>query len=250
MSIITFSIIIPTFNSEKTIERCIQSIVNQTYTSIEILIIDGLSTDKTLYIIQKYTSLYPSIKLISEKDKGIYDAMNKGIALSNGQWLYFLGSDDFIYDNNVFENLSIEINNQQADCYYGNVKMVETSKIHMGKIDRMNLFRKNISHQSIVYNRIIFEKLGVFDLSFPVFADLDFNFRMFFSDTKILYLEQIIANFSLGGTSSTPSEKHIKEKSLIYKKAKRAFGFSHWLEYCVYAIKFRIIKYCGLIFNK
>lgn len=236
---ILFSIIIPTFNSAKTIERCLESIISQTYKNIEVLVIDGVSKDNTIDIVKKYST----VSLISEPDKGIYDAMNKGIALAKGEWLYFLGSDDFLYNNQVFSKLSEEISNKEFDCLYGNVHIFEKNKIHMGKISRMNLFRKNISHQSIVYNKSIFHKLGKYNLNFPVFADLDYNFKLFFSDYKIKYSDLVLANFSIGGISSVPNPKHQAEKELIYKKAKQNFRLWHWIEFYFHFVKSRVLKY-------
>ena len=89
------SIITPTLNAAETLEACILSVKNQTYLNKEHLIIDGQSTDGTLHILKKHAENYPQLKWITENDDGIYDAMNKGIDLSSGDWLYFMGSDDY-----------------------------------------------------------------------------------------------------------------------------------------------------------
>src|SRR5246127_4505724 len=99
----SFSVIIPTYNSAKTISQSIQSVLRQSFTGYEVLIIDGASTDDTLAITSAFNS--ERIKTISEKDRGVYDAMNKGIKLAKGQWLYFLGSDDALYDDSVLEKI-------------------------------------------------------------------------------------------------------------------------------------------------
>ena len=99
----TFSIITATYNSEKTLERTIKSVLNQSYSNFEYIIIDGNSSDKTLYIIKKYEEEFTKKKLVfkylSENDKGIYDAWNKGIDLASGEWISFLGSDDSYLPN-------------------------------------------------------------------------------------------------------------------------------------------------------
>ena len=100
-----FSIIIPTFNSEKTLDIALSSIVVQSYQNFEVLIIDGLSTDSTIDIAKKHQKVFPNIKIKSEKDNGIYDAMNKGIALAKGEWLYFMGSDDSLYNDDVLNQI-------------------------------------------------------------------------------------------------------------------------------------------------
>src|SRR5688572_23331397 len=98
-----FSIIIPTLNSEAHIRRSLESVLHQSFPNFEILIVDGLSVDQTLSIVQQENDA--RITTYSEKDHGIYDAMNKGITLAKGKWLYFLGSDDVLYDNNVFQDV-------------------------------------------------------------------------------------------------------------------------------------------------
>src|SRR4051812_5182325 len=103
MNLPFFTIIIPVFNSEKTIDIAIGSVLNQQYTSYEVLIIDGLSKDNTLEKVRSYNDA--RIKIHSEKDSGIYDAMNKGIAKATGTWLMFLGSDDELHDNNVLADI-------------------------------------------------------------------------------------------------------------------------------------------------
>jgi glycosyltransferase involved in cell wall biosynthesis len=102
---IFFSIIIPTFNSEKVLRECLNSIVEQTFNNYEIILIDGLSTDSTVDIIKEYSLNNPNIHWVSEKDLGIYDAMNKGIKIANGEWVYFLGSDDKLSSNNALQEI-------------------------------------------------------------------------------------------------------------------------------------------------
>lgn len=99
----TISIITPSFNSSDYLERAIKSVLNQNYKNWEHIIIDGVSTDKTIDIVRMYPD--SRIKINIEKDNGIYDAMNKGIKMAKGDWLYFLGSDDWLYDEFVLEGV-------------------------------------------------------------------------------------------------------------------------------------------------
>ena len=87
-----FSIIIPTFNAAKTLSASLESVINQSCQQFELLIVDGISTDDTLSVVKKYAALSANIKWVSEKDNGIYDAMNKSIKMAKGEWLFFLGS--------------------------------------------------------------------------------------------------------------------------------------------------------------
>src|SRR4051812_22785748 len=114
------SIIIPTFNARATLRECVASIEQQTFSDFEILLIDGASTDGTLALIQEIGATYRNIRWRSEPDAGVYDAMNKGIRLARGQWLYFLGADDWLRDASVFENMEPHLNGT-ADLVYGDV---------------------------------------------------------------------------------------------------------------------------------
>ncbi|MEM5831420.1 MAG: glycosyltransferase family 2 protein, partial [Candidatus Aenigmatarchaeota archaeon] len=111
------SIITPSFNSEKTIEETIKSVLSQTYNDIEYLIIDGGSRDRTLEIVDKYKDKIS--KIVSEPDKGIYDGMNKGIKLATGEIVGILNSDDLYFDESVIENVMKAFKENQIDCLWG-----------------------------------------------------------------------------------------------------------------------------------
>src|ERR1700744_4382606 len=100
-----FTIIIPTFNSEKTLQNALSSILSQNFTEFEILIVDGVSNDNTIKIVKENIEKDKRIRFISEKDNGIFDAMNKGIELSLGEWLYFLGSDDRLHNSSILRSV-------------------------------------------------------------------------------------------------------------------------------------------------
>ena len=120
---IKFSIIIPTFNSEDTLAIALESILKQVYQQFEVIIVDGLSTDATKEIVSQYQKKLPSMVFHSEADKGIYDAMNKGIDLAKGNWLFFMGSDDSFFDTTVLEKVVEAIQNSKPKVLYGNVKI-------------------------------------------------------------------------------------------------------------------------------
>lgn len=196
---IYFSIIIPTFNSAATLQKCLDSVIQQTYTNFEILIIDGVSTDNTLEIARQFND--NRIKIISEPDQGIYDAMNKGIIMAKGEWLYFLGSDDEINSKSVFSNISaFDLNN--VHVIYGNVEF-PGKIIYDGQFNFEKILEKNICHQAIIYHYSIFKKLGMYNLKYKIAADYAFNLKWFFNDNiKNVYISIIIANYSLNGISS------------------------------------------------
>lgn len=200
-----FSIIIPTFNAAKTLSTCLDSILNQACTNFEILLIDGCSTDDTLFIIKKYVALAnANIKWISEIDKGIYDAMNKGIKLAKGEWLYFLGSDDQLYSIDVLYKIYDCLNeNKKLDVIYGDVYSTRFNGIYDGEFNIEKIFTKNICHQAIFYKKNIFKKMGNYNIKYKVFADWDFNLR-WFQSKKINreYINIICAEYADGGYSS------------------------------------------------
>lgn len=210
-----FSIIIPVFNSEYTIKNCIKSILNQRFKDFEIIFIDNQSTDQTLPIINEFSN--PRFKLISEKDRGVYDAMNKGLKLAKGDWIYFMGGDDLLYDEIVLESISKEIQSTRFPVIYGSVKIngdtgwAKDGEIYAGYFSKNRMLKKAICHQSIFYNRkFLIQNNLSFNLDYFVSADWDFNLRCR-RISEFKYLDRMIAIFNAGGISST-NEDSFQEK--------------------------------------
>lgn len=194
-----FSIIIPTYNSEEKLDSCLNSIINQSFTDFEVLIIDNLSTDQTLSIVRCYQD--SRFKIISEPDKGIYDAMNKGIQQSTGDWLYFIGSDDSLNNNMVLGEIFDMTYNTSLSVIYGNVLI--NGQIYDGLFDFNKIQTKNICHQAIFYSRELLIELGGYNLKYHVFSDYDLNLKWFFHNKyKSIYVNKIIANYSANGFST------------------------------------------------
>src|SRR5688500_1299745 len=133
-----FSIIVPTLNSGFHIANCIKSVIKQTYPSFEILVMDGMSKDKTLEIIQSYHD--ERIRIFAGKDKGIFDAMNKGIGMTKGIWLYFLGSDDELYSNDTLSSIADQCVDG-IDVVYANVFSTRFKGLHDGKFDEKKILK-------------------------------------------------------------------------------------------------------------
>jgi glycosyltransferase involved in cell wall biosynthesis len=203
-----------------TIGSCIQSVLDQKYPNIEHIIVDGLSADGTLPIIKKYTSQYSHIKLISEKDKGIYDAMNKGLNLATGEWIYFMGSDDKFYDNDVLKELFIEQKTEEIDVLYGNVIFKRSKERYDGAFDIEKLYSKNISHQAIFARKTLFEKTGPFNLKYRSWADYEFNVKWLGNpEIKNKYIDKTVALYNDSGFSSKNIDvEFLKDKDSIFKK--------------------------------
>jgi glycosyltransferase involved in cell wall biosynthesis len=197
------TVITPTYNAAATLAVCIESVANQSYPHKEHLIIDGLSTDSTLQIVQQYAVNYPHIRYISEKDNGIYDAMNKGITLANGEWVYFLGADDHLFDNNVLQSIFDNKELIRNDLIYGNVFLKQTQIMYGQESDTRKILDITICHQATFYRKALFKKLGDYIVRYKVAADWAFNIKCFGTkNIKIRYIDQPIAFYNQTGFSS------------------------------------------------
>src|SRR5690606_14412632 len=181
MSPLKISIITIAFNNEKDIEATIRSVTNQSYTNIEYIIVDGASTDKTLEIVRQYSDRISQI--ISEPDKGIYDAINKGIKASTGDVVGLIHAGDRLYDNLVIEKIANHFILHDIDASYGH-SMIVNKKDQAIRINKSPEFNKNAfkwgwmpSHQSIYIRRNIFDKLGYYRLDLGGSGDYEFVLR-------------------------------------------------------------------------
>lgn len=224
-----FSVIIPTYNSEKRLSDCLESIINQTFQNFEIIIVDKFSSDDTFLVVEKYKKTHFNIIWISEKDNGIYDAMNKGIRIVKGEWIYFLGSDDRLYENTSLEKIANSIHQGKPDMIYGNVQIegksvwAEEHQIYNGEYTLEKLTRSNICHQAAFYKRESLASIGGFNIEYNICADWDINLN-FFSNYKIQYTDQIIAFFCSSGISSFAKDKFLENDIVL--KLQQYFGWS------------------------
>jgi glycosyltransferase involved in cell wall biosynthesis len=204
------SIIIPTFNSGAYIEGCLRSVASQTFRDYEVIVQDGCSSDDTVERIGSFRSGNPGIdiKLAIEKDRGPYDAMNKGVSRATGEWLYFLGSDDQLHDRNVLAAIFGTSGLAGANVIYGNVRVIGSSDwaranpVYGGTFDVERLLHENICHQAIFYRAAFFREVGEYNVEYLIYADWDFNMRCW-SRTKFRYLEVTVAIYSAAGLSGS-----------------------------------------------
>ena len=196
-----FSIIIPLYNSDETLQQTLNGIEEQTFSDYELVFVDGGSTDDTLHIIDTFTATNV-IKILSEPDKGIYDAMNKGIDLSSGKWLYFMGSDDVFYSKEVLAQVAGAILRKDCDLLYGNV-IGEQSQIKYADDTAAKVLARGIHHQSIFYKRHLFNYTGKYDPKFKVAADYHLTLKIFFNNNfKTRYTNLNVVFFGEAGLSS------------------------------------------------
>ncbi len=193
-----FSIIIPTYNCSATLLKALKSIFRQSFTDYEILIIDGGSTDGTVSIAEALES--DKINIFSEKDNGPYDAMNKGIKHAKGEWLYFLGSDDYLYAKDTLKDIAKYATSYICDILYGYARF-KNAKYNYGglwSLDRLLMFG-NICHQAIFYNKRVFEIVGNYNVRYPIWADWEFNIRCFKNrNICSVFIHTIIAQYNDG----------------------------------------------------
>lgn len=209
----TFSILLPVLNGDSTLGAALESIASQTYPDYEVLVLDGQSTDDTLDIIASFTKKDRRFQCYSEKDGGIYDAMNKGLQGAKGNWIFFLGSDDTFFDAAVLATVADEIKrNKTISLIYGNVQLSRpisyfgTSLVYDGEFNADKLLKKNICHQAIFYHASVFKRFGGFNKRYPIFADYDFNLKCF-NKLEKLFTNTIITNFNTDGSSG--SRQHL-----------------------------------------
>ena len=203
-----FSIITATYNSEATISETIDSLLSQNFDNFEILIIDGLSNDKTIEIIKSYND--SRINIYSEIDKGIYDALNKGITRSTGDIIGFLHSDDTFTNNNVLSDIFKSFDSK-FDGVYGDLNYVSAD-------NNKNIIRNWVSesfkpkmlkrgwmppHPTLFLNSNVYKKHGNFKLEYHVSSDYDFILRIFKDqDLSFKYLNKKLVNMKIGGRSN------------------------------------------------
>jgi glycosyltransferase involved in cell wall biosynthesis len=205
MDLVKISIITASFKSEKTIADCIDSVLNQSYKNIEYIIIDGGSTDKTIDIIKNYEPLFCGrLKWISEADKGIYDAWNKGIKLSTGDWISFIGSDDILLESAMTDYTNIIQNNPDINYISSNVLQVTASlePIRLVGEPWSDKMRTSccISHVGSLHHKSLFQQIGLFNTDYYIAGDYDFLLRSY-EIINPYYISILTAKTRMGGIS-------------------------------------------------
>jgi len=220
------TIITASFNSALSIKTCLDSVVHQNYNDIEYLIIDGKSSDATLKIIKVYQQKFPFIKLISEKDSGIYDALNKGVQLASGDIIGFVHSDDFLEFNDIIYHIVSMTKSENLDGVYGDLQYVDKSNTK--KIIRSwkscdfkpRLLKQGWMppHPTLFLKKEVYQKHGLFDLSYRISADYDFLLRIFKDpELKFGYLPKVITKMRVGGASNKSLKNIIKKSKEDYR---------------------------------
>ncbi|CAN5434877.1 glycosyltransferase family 2 protein [soil metagenome] len=211
------SIITVCYNSSETIENTIQSVVLQNYSNIEYIVVDGLSSDSTLSIVEKYKNRIS--KIISEKDNGIYDAINKGIALASGDIVAILHADDFYTNGNVISSIVNCFEEKKVDAVYGDLQYVErmdTDKVKRnwvsGAYNRQNFLKGWMPpHPSFFVKKEWYDKFGLFNTTLKSAADYELMLRFLYKhNCSVAYLPQVLVKMRVGGKSNISIANRIK----------------------------------------
>lgn len=220
------SIVTVCYNAVATMERTMLSVLGQTYCDVEYIVIDGGSTDGTVDVIKKYADRLAY--WVSEPDKGIYDAMNKGVRVATGNFVYFLGADDTLISDDILSQVAQYLLLPDK-IYYGDVRFVPSNRRYGFKITKRRICLKNIPHQAIFYPRSVFEKYA-YELRFVAYADYYLNLSCFIDGAfPFNYLGMVIANYTEGGFSAINGDKEFNR--LLPQIIKREFGCSYYIYY-------------------
>jgi len=220
VSVPKVSIITVVYNDAPGIGRTIRSVADQTYRNVEYIIVDGLSTDGTLDVVRQYRDRISV--LVSERDDGIYHAMNKGLELATGDYLLFLNSGDELYEATTLEKIFARP--ERADIYYGRTKLTDENGRILG--DRRHRTPKhfdwrsfrygmNVCHQAIYVSRRIAEP---YDTQYRLAADIDWVIRAAKKAQKTVNVDQYVAKYLVGGLSQQRRWAGLKERYAIFRK--------------------------------
>ena len=239
-----FSIITVTFNSDKTLKRTINSLLNQSISNFEYIIIDGNSTDTTIEIIESYEQIFKnrniSFTWLSEDDAGIYDAFNKGIRLSKGDWISFLGSDDF-YMEDALELYLKEIDGQSSDLDFVHsvVKLGERKVINDRWEWRYFKNEMNIAHVGAFHNKDYFKKYGLYDTNYKIAGDYELLLRAK-ENLKTHWFNNVTAIMADGGISNSQMKNVFSEATQAKIESGKTNYVISKLNYFKWMFKFRI----------
>lgn len=241
------SIITVCFNSESTIEQTIQSVLQQTYSDIEYIIIDGKSADNTLNIIGQYKGMFGNrMKVVSEKDQGIYDAMNKGIKLATGDLIGIINSDDW-YELTAVENSvsAFKTFGKHLAVTYGMIRYYDGEQEESQHFYRHEYLRNRmISHPTCFVSKAVYDKIGGFDLRYRLAADYEFMIRAYRNNIDFVPIYKVIANFRLDGAShSTQTEEEVL-------KIKKENGYILLGDYRRKMLMYKLTEYREKIFER
>lgn len=227
------SIITITYNSAKTVQRALESVQSQTYKDIEHVIVDGASTDGTKELIETYAKQHTNVRWISEKDKGIYDAINKGIKLATGDIIGFLHSDDMLYSADSIGQIAAAFEDKNVDVVYGDLQYCSGGKVvRRWKSNDFNPRALKYGwmppHPTVYVRREVYQQVGEYDEWFRISADYDMMLRIFTAGYKSKYIPEVLVSMETGGASNKNTKARLsktQEDYIVLKKNHVGAGY-------------------------
>jgi glycosyltransferase involved in cell wall biosynthesis len=216
------SIITVAYNSAKTIADTLNAVAMQTHTDIEHLVIDGASKDGTFEIVSSHAN--PQLRLISEPDKGIYDAMNKGLALASGEVIGFLNSDDFYANASVLAKIANAFQDPAVDACYADLVYVSQDNSRVVRYWKSKPFIKGAfakgwcpAHPTFYVRKSVIERLGLFDQSYKIGGDVEFMMRYLeCGQIRVVYIPHVLVRMRLGGASNQSWKNIVLQNKEIF----------------------------------
>ena len=256
-----FSIITICYNSERTIERTIKSVLMQTYADYEYIIIDGSSKDETLDIINHYEKSFDNkLYVLSEPDKGIYDAMNKGLRLAKGKIIGIVNSDDWLEPDALalVYGKFVELGFCKDCLYCGGIRFHKDGKAKEMMVNLKSFYKQvpfyimsGIRHPATFVPRSVYEHIGMFNADMKLSADQDFVLRCYFGGIKFIAIEKILSNMSAGGLSTSGERKarqySCNDRKLMLRNFGKA-GFEYYWLYYIWRLRGILKRFIVKIF--
>lgn len=242
------SIITVCFNSEKTIRKAIESVLGQNYPEIEYIVVDGQSRDGTLAIVKEYEEAFRAkgydYRIISEKDNGIYDAMNKGIRMASGELIGMINSDDW-YEPVAVQTAVEAYKQERFDLFYADINIIREDGSVVVKHSRVDKYptTRNWNHPTTFVPKHIYEEVGLY-ACMGLYDDLDLILRIRSAGKKVVIKNTILANFRTGGVSNQKSVKKCLERCKDRYRCYRDNGYN-WL----YIIECVAMEFAKLILS-
>lgn len=225
------SVITVCFNSAATITAALASVAQQSHPDIEHVVVDGGSTDGTLTLLANWKE--HAIKLITGPDRGIYDAMNKGVAACTGDAVGFLNSDDRLADANVLANIATAMEEGRSDCAQGDLVFVDPQSRRTTRYWKSDVFARDRfmrgwlpPHPTLYVRKSVFDQVGPFSLAYRVAADVEWMIRLFSRPhLRCVYVPGVIVEMDAGGVSNGSASSYLRANMEVWK-ACRALGLS------------------------
>jgi glycosyltransferase involved in cell wall biosynthesis len=247
------SVVTTFFNAEDTIEDTILSIANQSYKNIEVIFVDGKSTDKSLDIVRRNAFRFDRIKIISEPDNGIYDGMNKGIINAEGEIVAILNADDYFEPNALTDvNRLFEYG---CDILAGTIQKIlpngEKEKlIYRSELPLLSPKSATIHHPSVFVKKALYNSIGIFNTNYQISADYDFIARAVNAGANIIYTDIVMTNMRVGGVSDCMKFHTKKNIEHLYIGYSNIYSIKEKIKHLYYVTKkyvYGILKHQGII---